>query len=254
MNWLVLFSIAVVAQSAESAHDTGDAPSYTIARAAESMVIDGRSDEPSWQAAAAVGEFRFSWWSSGAKEQTEAKMLWDQQNLYVLFRCQDAHIWAEHTERDTPVYKDDCVEVFTAPNPTRPLDYFNIEMNAVGAYLDQHHPEGPGVEMKYEWNAKGIEIAVSRDGTLNNDGDLDQSWTLEAAIPLVNFASVAVRTPPKSGDVWRLNLNRLGGKTNQQYSQWSPSKTERPSFHAPQDFGRVVFSKELATAGRSKPN
>ena len=237
MNWVLLFSIAVVAQSQQR-------PTYTIHRVQEPIVVDGRSQESGWASAASVGAFRFPWWSDGSQEQTEAKLLWDQSNLYVLFRCQDAHIWAEHTERDTAVYRDDCVEVFTAPNPDRPNDYFNIEMNAVGAFLDQHHPEGPGVEMRYAWNAKGLEIAVSRDGTLNDDSDVDRGWVLEAAIPWINFARVAKRTPPNSGDVWRLNLNRLGGKTNPQHSQWSPSKTERPAFHVPKDFGEVIFSNE----------
>lgn len=239
MNWVLLLSIAVVAQPQQR-------PTYTIHRVQEPIVVDGHSHESAWASAASVGEFRFPWWSDGSKEQTAAKLLWDQRNLYVLFRCQDAHIWAEHTERDTPVYRDDCVEVFTAPNPERPNDYFNIEMNAVGAFLDQHHPEGPGVEMKYEWNAKGVEIAVSRVGTLNDDSDVDREWVLEAAIPLINFARVAERTPPNPGDVWRLNLNRLGGKTNPQYSQWSSSKTERPSFHVPRGFGEVIFSNALA--------
>ena len=47
-------------------------------------------------------------------------MLWDDKNLYVSFRCQDAHVWGVHTKHDDPVYKDDCVEVFTSPNPDHP--------------------------------------------------------------------------------------------------------------------------------------
>ncbi len=48
----------------------------------------------------------------------------------------------------------------------------------------------------------------------------------------------------KSADVpvWRL----LGGKTNPQYSQWSPSQTDHPQFHSPDDFGRVTFSDAVS--------
>ncbi len=193
-----------------------------------------------------MGDFRFAWWQEGAKEQTQAKLLWDNEFLYLAYRCQDAHIWAKHTERDSPVYQDDCVEVFTAPNPSKPSNYFNIEMNAAGAFLDQHHPDGPGVPMKEPWNASGVQIAVTVDGTLNDDSDTDRAWVLEAAIPFTNFVNVAAHTPPQPGDIWHLNLNRLGGQTNPQHSQWSPSKTARPAFHAPQDFGRVVFSRARA--------
>ena len=88
-----------------------------------------------------------------------------------------------------------------------------------------------------------VAIATSVDGTLNDDSDADRGWTLEVAIPFENFRKVAQNTPPKPGDVWHMNLNRLGGRTNLQHSQWSPGKTERPNFHAPQYFGRVVFEE-----------
>jgi len=224
-------------------HDAGDVPQYTIHRATSPVTIDGRLDEPAWKAARSVGDFVFPWWEKGKKEQTVAKMLWDDRCLYVAYCCEDAHISADHTERDSSVWLDDCVEVFTAPNPDQSDNYFNIEMNVRNAFLDQHHPDGPGKDVAEEWNSSGIKIATTINGTLNDDSDTDRSWILEAAIPLANFAKVAKHTPPRPGDVWHLNLNRLGGKTNPQFSQWSASKTDEPQFHAPRDFGRVVFAK-----------
>lgn len=220
----------------------GEVPSYTIPRAGTPVEVDGRLNELAWMAAPAVGEFQFPWWKKGKKEQTVAKLLWDDKYIYVAYICQDAHIWAEHTERDSAVYLDDCVELFTAPHPDRPQDYFNIEMNVKAAFLDQHHPNGPDDPNFKEWNGEGIRIKTTVAGTLNDDSDTDHYWILEAAIPLANFARVAKHAVPKPGDVWRLNLNRLGGKTNPQFSQWSPGKSEKPQFHAPRYFGRVTFS------------
>lgn len=219
-------------------------PHYIIRRTTGPVVIDGRLNEADWKGARSVGPFRFAWWKAGAKEQTEAKLLWDDRYLYVAFRCQDAHIWGTHTTHDSPVYNDDCVEVFIAPDPQQPRNYFNIEMNVRGAWLDQHHPRGPRKREKREWNAKGVKIGITIDGTLNHDADTDRQWILEAAIPLANYAGVARHIPPRPGEVWHLNLNRLGGRTNPQYSQWSPSRTPKPQFHAPADFGRVVFSAQ----------
>ena len=242
MNYRLICLLGSLVLNVDS--ENGDPPRYSIHRAASPIVVDGRADEADWRAAPDVGNFRFAWWTQGKREQTQAKLLWDDQSLYVLFKCQDAHVWGEHTRRDSPVYRDDCVELFTAPNPARPHDYFNFEMNVRRAMLDQHHPKGAGVDVEREWNSEGVRIAVTVDGTLNDDGDTDRGWILEAAIPLTNFSSVARHTPPRPGDVWHLNLNRLGGKTNPQFSQWSPSKTEKPQFHAPDDFGRVVFTKK----------
>ena len=217
-------------------------PTYTIHRAGTAITIDGRLDEPAWVGAPDVGAFVFPWYESGKKEQTVAKLLWDDDNLYAAFICEDAHIYADHTERDSAVWEDDTVEVFTAPDPDRTQMYFNLEMNVLGIFLDQFHPEGPDVPVEGEWDGEGIRISTTVVGTLNDDNDEDAYWILEAAIPFRNFKEVAKHTPPEPGDEWRLNLNRLGGKTNPQYSQWSPSQTDHPQFHSPDDFGRVTFS------------
>ncbi len=246
MSWSFALCFVAFAPAQLDDAQTAATPRYVVQRAAGEIDIDGRLDEDDWQAARSVGDFRFAWWEAGKKEQTEAKLLWDDTHLYVSFVCHDAHIYGEHTERDSPVYRDDCVEVFTAPNPDQPNNYFNIEMNVRGAFLRSTPSRRPRSRTERGWNAKGVRIAVTIDGTLNDDTDTDRRWVLEAAIPLANFASVAKSVPPAADQVWHLNLNRLGGKTNPQHSQWSPSKTPRPAFHAPQDFGRVSFSKSTA--------
>lgn len=215
---------------------------YTVRRTPSPIKIDGRLDEDAWKKAQTFGRFEFPWWKEGRKEQTVARMLWDDEFLYVAYDCRDAHVSATRTERDSQVYKDDCVELFTAPNPKRPHEYFNIEMNVNRAILDRHHPKGPGKPQTPNWNAKGIRIATTVDGTLNDDSDTDRGWVLEVAIPFSNFQVTTGKPYPDVGDVWHLNLNRLGGETNPQHSQWSPGTTPKPAFHTPDTFGRVTFS------------
>lgn len=244
-NWhsgciCLLFATTPLAVVAE------DRPSYTICRAGTPITIDGRLDEPAWFAAPSVGAFRFAWWKEGRREATVAKLLWDDENLYVAYICQDAHISAERKGHDTDVWNDDCVEVFAAPDATRPNAYFNIEMNANGSVFDSYHPRGPDSDYHPNWNAEGLRIATRIHGTLNNDSDRDEYWTLEVAIPFKAYSRIATHTPPKSGDVWRLNLNRCGGKTNVQYSQWAPGTEKEPQFHTPRDFGFVTFSEKTS--------
>ena len=235
--WCLSFLLLVTATAAGD-----DRPRYTIYRAATPIVIDGRLDEPAWFGAPSVGPFRFAWWKSGKQEQTVAKILWDDNYLYVAYLCQDEHISAKHKGHDTPVWNDDCVEVFAAPDSNRPETYFNIEMNANGAVFDAFHPHGPDSNWHSNWNAEGLRVATRINGTLNNDSDRDDSWTLEVAIPFKAYAPAARHIPPKSGDVWRLNLNRCGGKANEQFSQWAPGTEREPQFHTPRDFGFVTFS------------
>jgi len=240
VKYLVPIGIAFFLVATTGMGIAGPLPTYTIQRAVGPIAIDGILDEPDWEAAVPVGDFVFPWWAEGEQEQTLARILWDDTNLYVGFVCQDAYIWAEYTNRDDPVSRDDCAEVFVSPNPDDVQTYFNIEINVIGTVLDR----GPYSGRSATWTAEGLRNAAAIEGSLNDDSDEDRYWTMEIAIPFKVFEAEALHTPPEAGDEWRLNLNRCGGETNPQYSQWSSSETTKPSFHVPERFGSVYFSAE----------
>lgn len=221
------------------AQTAGDLPSHLIDRATQRITIDGILDETDWQRAAPVNRFLFPWWEAGEQETTQARLLWDDEALYVSFVAQDRHIWATYTNRDDPVSRDDAVEVFIAPDPSQVFNYYNFEFNAIGTILDRSPLDG----RSSNWNADGVAVAVTIDGTLNDDDDTDIGWTTEIAIPFSSFEGYAVNLPPVPGDEWRLNLYRIGGRTNPQFSVWSATLTDRPQYHVPSRFGLVRFSE-----------
>lgn len=237
---LLLVATAVWAQDESSE----DLPEYTIRRASAAIVIDGALGEASWQAAEVIDAFDFPWYTEGAKDRTEARMLWDDENLYVSFVSYDPHISATLTERDSGVSRDDCVEVFVAPDTAAVLTYFNFEFNALGTILDR----SPRDSRSSSWNAEGVQIALTIDGTLNDESDEDRLWIAEIVIPFSSFDPFAPRLPPEDGDVWRLNLYRTGGKVNLQYMTWSNTLASKPQFHVPERFGIVHFSGVPVTA------
>jgi hypothetical protein len=220
---------------------------YTIQRTGSPLKIDGKLNEPAWESAQEIRNFHFTWWKSGKKEQSRAKLLWDDKYLYVGHVCQDAHITARVKKHDGPVAKDDCFEVMLTPNADKPNVYFNIEWNVLGTWVDNHRPNGPKNPKAKVWDAQGVKIVGTYEGTLNNDQDQDRQWTVEVAIPFENFAKFAKNTHPQAGDQWFLNLNRHGGDTNLQYSQWSPGDTPTPAFHTPHRFGVVTFSSKTVS-------
>lgn len=228
---------SVVAQESTAA-----LPEYTIRQTASPIDVDGRLDEPAWQGAVPVDDFIFPWWVEGEKEPTTARILWDETYLYVSFIAYDKHIAAALTQRDDPVSRDDAVEVFIAPQKDDVRQYFNFEFNALGTILDR----SPHNKRSKNWNAEGIVVAITIDGTINEDGDDDRLWIAEFAIPFANFEGFAPRLPPDDGDTWRLNLYRIGGNTNPQYSVWSNTLTEKPQYHVPERFGIVHFSAVAA--------
>jgi Carbohydrate-binding family 9 len=226
----------------------GQAPArYTIYHAEAPISVDARVDEPAWRHAPLLSDFHFNWWKSGEKERTEARMLWDDKNLYVSYVCHDKHISASVTQRHGPVSNDDCVEIFISPNPDKVTNYYTFEINAIGTMLNRCKTSwwtGPPT-----WNPEGVRWRTSLDGMhVKRESASDSEWTVELAIPFENFSRDAAHVPPQDGDVWRLNLYRTGGITNKQDSSWSPMPPGNQSFHRPESFGTVQFSTQ--TPGR----
>jgi dienelactone hydrolase len=218
----------------------GTLPAYNIMRTPSKITIDGRLDDAAWKNAPSAGPFHFNWWKSGEKEQTDVKMLWDDENLYVAFYCHDRHISAMVTQRHGPVSNDDCVEIFISPKPQKVTNYYTFEINAIGAMLNRNKTgwwKGPPT-----WDPEGVEYRTSLPSlTPKQESDADHDWAVELAIPFRNFSHDAAHTPPKTGDIWRLNLDRTGGLTNPQSSTWSPLPPQVRTFHTPTAFGMVEF-------------
>lgn len=213
---------------------------YDILRAPSAIKIDGKLDEAAWRKAPPMGGWHFNWFKEGTKEPTVSKMLWDDEYLYVAYQVEDKHISAYEKQRHGPVSKDDCVEIFIAPDPAKVRNYYTFEINAIGTMLNRNKADwwtGPPT-----WEPEGVLYKTTFHGQPKKDESAeDKGWVVEMAIPLRNFQRDAAHTPPRDGDRWRLNLNRLGGITNKQWSSWSPIPTPAPAFHTPEAFGSVRF-------------
>ena len=221
-------------------------PEYTAMKAGSKMIMDGILDEPVWQQAQSVGPFKFQWYKSGEQEQTEAKILWDDERIYFSFKCDDKYISAEQYSPNSGVSRDDCCEAFVAPVPEGPerLDYINYEINCIGTWLTGYHANSRK-DIRKGW--EGLHLVIGRyiKGTCNKDDDIDEGWVLEFSVPWEHFKDFGAKFPPKDGQVIYVGLHRCGGKTNAQYSQWAPSQTPAPNYHRPQDFGKVTFSTKV---------
>ncbi|MEZ5403047.1 MAG: carbohydrate-binding family 9-like protein [Bryobacteraceae bacterium] len=246
MSRLLLATALALASAAAQSR-----PEYRIARAAGPITIDAKLDDAAWRLAEPVSDFIFNWYESGEKEPTTAKLLWDDENLYVSWQCKDRHISAYERKRHGPVSKDDCVEIFLSPNAAKVSNYYTFEINALGTMLNRCRTDwwtGPAT-----WEPQGVRYRTTFHGMEKKDESADDAeWIVEMAIPLANFSRDAANTPPRPGDQWRLNLQRLGGKTNAQMSTWSPIAPPSRSFHTPESFGTVIFAAAAQQQGQGR--
>lgn len=225
---------ALVPASADIGH-------YTVMRTLGPIKVDGVLDEPSWKAAKSTGTFRANDGSGAATSRVEAKMLWDDSDLYFAFECDDTDLAGTMTQRDEHLWEEEVVEVFIDPDGDE-KNYIELEVNPLGTFLDLFVLT-PVVPIPYESYNIRAQWAVKVDGTVQNSSDRDRGWRVELAVPLRD-AVTAPNSPPKDGDKWRLNLYRIERKPKEQYIAWSP--TLKPSFHTPSRFGEVTFSTRRA--------
>lgn len=231
---------SLTARGAPIVPDPG-VPSYECHRRSGPILVDGKLDEEAWHKAPVTSEFVYPWPAqTGPRQRTVTRLLWDERCLYVGYECADTDAFAIHTRRDDPTYKDDCVEIFIAPRPDKSPMYYGFEMNCRGVLYDYFFafPEF----LLNGLDTVGTRLKTGIAGTLNDNTDTDQGWTLELAIPMNNFADLTGKRCPAPGDTWHINLNRWDGRGDQRaLSQWSPSGLPDPNPHRPEGFGVLVF-------------
>ena len=165
-------------------------PTYVCQRAGESIIIDGKADEKTWQMALPLSPLR-DIEGPDIPDRTTVKMLWDDEYLYVHADMQEENLWATLTERDSVIYRDPDFEVFIDPDGDT-KNYVEIEINALNTVWDLllTEPYRSGNLALHDWNIPGLKHAVHLRGTLNNPNDTDAGWSVEMAIPWASITGI----------------------------------------------------------------
>lgn len=214
------------------------------------LKIDGKLDEKAWETAPSTGAFVNV--GTGKRDpsqavQGSARVLWDDQALYVAFEVTDKDVVGgfEKGAVDPHLWTKDTVEIMVDPDGDGDnKDYYEIQVNPQNLVFDSRFddynapkggPKGPFGHQ--EWSAK-LQSAVVVNGTLDEPGDADQGYVVEIAIPWSSFDK-AKHTPPRVGDTWRLNFYAM---QNNGGVAWSPI-LGKGNFHKASQFGRVLFAE-----------
>ncbi len=173
--------------------------------------IDGLLDDACWQTAPQITQFRcVDAQRSQPTQRTQAWVACDAEALYVAARCADDRmdqVPATVTERDGPVWQDDCLEVFLMPG--KPY-YYHFAANLLGARYDARHSVGtPRDEAEPEsWNGEW-QVASRREA---------DCWTMEIALP---FACLEWG-PARVFDFFGFNIGREQRRLTE-FSCWPAS-------------------------------
>ena len=152
----------------------------------EAPVIDGDLSDEAWAKAAVIDDFRQRSPNpyEPATERTVARILYDQNNLYISFYAYDSapdQIVARNMQRDGQAFTSDSVMIYLDPARSR-RNAYNFEITAAGGRSDQL--ELNNTEELTEWDT--IFDARAR---IVEDG-----WVAEFAIPFKSLSYEATQT------------------------------------------------------------
>ena len=216
---------------------------YHVSSIREKISVDGQWDKPVWEKINGVKIENRMGDEPSFRPTTEAKVVYDANNVYVIFRVHDKFVKSTVTAFNGHVSGDSCVEFFFSPNSDEPGQYFNLEINAGGTPLIFFvtKPRKEYVKLADSLIAQ-IEIAHSLPSVVDPEISDPVTWTIECRVPLEILKQFTNVTMPKPGVMWRANFYKTGSDTsNPHYYTWSPVANPKPDFHLPNYFGTIIF-------------
>lgn len=235
---------------------------YIVSKTSETLHIDGKADEESWESAQFTESFIDIEGVKIPKYDTKVKMLWDDKYLYVYSQMEEPHVWGNLKQRDTVIFYNNDFEIFVDPSGTA-TNYVELEINALGTVWDLalDKPYRVGGKANDDWNVDGLKSAVNIQGSLNKSDDTDKQWSVEFAIPLVDLIEQKHinKNLPVEREQWRINFSRVewehviidgkyqrkkeNGKYLSEYNWvWSPQKVI--NMHEPEKWGFLQFTEK----------
>ncbi|MDE0770280.1 MAG: carbohydrate-binding family 9-like protein [Opitutaceae bacterium] len=220
---------------------------FKVSKADTAIQIDGKLDAAWKQTEVRSLEYYRRYEKADDRQKTKFRMLWDDENVYVFFECKDKYITARETKRDGQPYFDDCAEIFLIPANEQLNMHYGFELNLYKAsndfiFLNEFQNGEQGLIKSYN---PDFDVAVSIDGTLNDNSDTDTGWTMELAIPLKLFIGIESFSPVAPGNRWafqaiRQDRNDATGN-RRSWGTLFEVDPEHPRVHEPEDFGFLEF-------------
>lgn len=254
LRFLGVFCMTIPAAMETAAARAGEAasaekPTYTISRAAVTPALDGAWEGPAWASVPALDITHFYGVDrAGHRPKTQAKVVYDDQGLYLHFRVEDRYVRSIETEYHGKVWEDACVEFFVEPVAGR--GYFNFEINCGGTMLLSYkeNPAWAGERLRMPgrvpWElAKSVAIYHSMPVTVEPELAEPVVWHVEYHIPFRLFEAYLGDLGGVAGKTWRANFYKCAeNNSHPHWASWSKIGGEL-NFHQPAYFSEMLFAE-----------
>lgn len=175
--------------------------------------------------------------------KTQAKLLYDDENLFVFFLVEDRYVRAVADKTHGNVCRDSCVEFFFTPGCDFEKIYFNLETNCGGTMLFRYNDKKNKIEEYIESiDCKDVIFCHSLPKMIVDEIQEPTTWTLSYKLPFNVISKYSEMTKPQRGIRWKANFYKCADKTSHpHWLTWALVDNLTPDFHLPEYFGVLEF-------------
>lgn len=242
-TWMVVLAVILLFDQMTMGQQSSKENVYRVKPISGAITIDANWDKEVWANVEAVELINYMGQKPEFSPVTHAKLLYDQDHIYGIFRVQDRFVLSKVMNVNGHVSGDSCVEFFFSPDENSPLKYFNLEINAGGTpllhYVTEPRKTYQAIDAEH---IQKIDIAHSMPREITTEIPEDTVWTIEFKVPLSMLTNFGTVTTPAPGVKWKANFYKTASRTsNPHYFTWNVVENPRPDFHLPQYFGTLIF-------------
>jgi len=226
-TFLIFFFLIYVAE--------GYSQTIPIYKTTAKITIDG--DLSDWKNQF-LGPFLIHNSGEKASQETFISLSWNEENLYIAYKCNDSNIIGKPQKKDSQIfYTDDLVEIFLDPDGDG-TNYVEIGVNAFSTNYDLLlkciSAECGGWKTTMNFNITGLE-SVSK---INPNG-----YNVEIKIPFSSLLKIKNGNflEPKIGTKWKANTFRIDYGNATEYLALQFYKSLKFGFHQPAEFAVFEF-------------
>jgi hypothetical protein len=220
---------------------------------AKPPVLDGTLNDPAWLKAPACKlamprrvyskspKAMLATLGTEMREEGEFRLLWDHSFLYIGVNFTDSDVHAYGEEDNLHHYSlGDVAEVFL--KPANDTYYWELYATPTGKKTSFFFPaRGCRLSPLMKSSPLGLSVSSRFEGTLNQWGDRDTSWSAVMVIPRKDLEQYGAKFGP--GTEWLIFMARYN------YSRYLPApelssypqQAETPNFHIHEEYATLKF-------------
>ena len=207
---------------------------YLVKQTHSEVTIDGQGNDPAWQKANLLNDFRFPWLEQETPS-TEFRALYNENHLFFQFKVVDEDIvLGEDSIESQAALGSDRVELFFAVNDSL-NPYYTLEMDPKERIFSAKAKYYRQVDRQWRWPGLRIAASFTQDG-----------YILEGSIPMASFTELNLwqdeHQKQLSCGVFRAEFSHTEDESiAHNWISWIQPDSPKPDFHIPSAFGRWVL-------------